>query len=201
MSIVIEDKFSLLLGKQVYNKNLDKYGYISEITIRNLLTGNSIGLNVFYDAFDSSTLTFFDDFKDGKVQFVIISDIPYPHDYVAKMTSDIMETMGKDFTNNMLIYMTSEDWSTNLKEQESRNFQQLHTDLVNLDALNVETIANDFYARELYLKYKDGVLTETQMLYAMANRLAQKLKRVNDKNLDYFVKYEFGKSLESKCEI
>lgn len=61
----IEDKYIFLLGKSIYNKTLNKFGYISSLEIMDYIKGYGINLIVYYDTFHNHDIAFIDDFKKG----------------------------------------------------------------------------------------------------------------------------------------
>lgn len=196
----IEDKYIKLLGKYIYNKELDKFGRISSLELVYVF-GLWIQFNVFYDTFDSKGILFLQDFLDGKSKFVIIND-ESNHEYkqfFEKQLDDIKSAFENKFLTDMLIYMSNDEWKEKLIEQNKRNVQKLHTDLVFLTDIAEEVLSNDFYSRELYLKFNNGILSETQLLYALVNHIAQEYKRIDNRNNQYFFKYEFIKEIKNTC--
>lgn len=185
----IQEKYTKLLGKRVYNKRLDKYGYISCIRVVSAI-GVSLGLFAFYDSFDSSSMLVIEDFKRGNAQFVFLTDEICNGVYSVEKIPDIKDALGDKFREDMIIYMSDDEWKEHIREQDKRNTQMLHNDLVSLTDISAEVFSENFYCRELYLKFKRDVITETEMLYAIVNYLSLQYKRVNDSNRDYFFKYE-----------
>lgn len=193
----IEDKYLKMLGKCIYNKQLDKFGYINSLEI---MASLSLGLNLkaFYDYFDSDCTVFFEDFTKGKIQFTIIQGYSIlkseqVNEINKEQIKDIKTVFGDDFTDDMLMFIDDNERQIKIQEQEQRETQRLHTDIVSLTNVTVKVLAKDFYSRELYLKWKNKVLSETQFLYALVNHLAQEMQRIDKRNLDYFVKYELEK--------
>lgn len=193
------DKELLLVGKTVYNKRLDKFGYISSLELQYGFGGCYIQYKVFYDTFNDNLSLFVEDFKKNKVQFVII-DFPElgeaGDEYNERQIEDIKEFFEDDFSEDMIIYVTEDEKKANDDKNKKRNTLMLHTDLVDLTDVSNEVFADDFYSRELYKSYKDGVLTKEEMMFAIINHLSQELKRVSDSNFDYFIKYELTTSME-----
>ncbi len=197
--MTIDDKYVKLLGKYVYNKDLDKFGHISAVEIMQTIEGNLIGFNVFYDTFDSNVLTFFEDFEKGKLQFAVIEDYT---GWSRTATEEIKEALGDSFSTDKIKYVTEAEKYEKDRKNDQRNVQMLHTDMVDLTSISADVMAEDFYSREIYLKYRKGVLTKGQALYALVNHLAQELKRVQDRNTEYFLKYEFLSEMEKgECDF
>lgn len=191
--MTIDDKYFLLLGKYIYNKTLDKFGYISSIEIMSCIGGWGINLITYYDTFHSRDIALFEDFEKGTLQFTIITDYePMMEHYL----EDIKTVFGDKFSEDMILYISEEERTEKNREKDERNIQMLSNDLISLTKISAHVIANDFGARELYLKYKDGALTREKMLYAMINHLAYELKRVEDSNTKYFFKHEFLPEIE-----
>lgn len=190
----IEDKDIGLLGKQVYNKTKDKFGYISSIDISYGIGGYYMSFNVYYDTFEDRNLTSFEDFEKGDIQFVILKD-PIFEEYSEHIVNDIKQALEEKFYDTMILYVTEDEKKAKDYKNDTRNTQMLHTDLVSLTDISAEVMSDDFYSRELYLKYKRGVISETELLYALVNHLSQELDRIQARNRDYFFKYEFLKEI------
>lgn len=190
----IEEKYIKLLDKLVYNKRLNKYGRISSLELSHSF-GSYWCFNVFYDKFNSHEMLLYEDITKGEVQFVLLLD-SHMEEYASQEDDDIKSAIGDKFSYDMIIRMKDDDWKEHLRQSEKRNTQMLHTDLVPLTEISAEVMSDDFYSRELYLKYKDGILNERQMMYALVNHLCQEYKRLWDQNGRYFFKYEFEKTLE-----
>lgn len=186
----IEEKYIKLLGKLVYNKQLDKYGRISSLELMNSIR-LYLHFNVFYDTFHDNEMLTFDAVECGEVQFVVLGEARATQDI-----EDIKSALGDKFSYDMIIRMTDDEWKECLRQNDKRNTQMLHTDLVPLTEISAEVMSDDFYSRELYLKYKDGVLSKEELLYALVNHLCQEYKRLWDQNGRYFFKYEFPTEIE-----
>lgn len=198
--IQIDDKYSLLLGKTIYNKSLDKYGYISSIEINHLIGGPAIWLSAYYDTFDNSHMTFFEEFIKGEVQFTIIHVDGVPCEIKEKNESEIKEALGSDFRQDMIIYINEQDKKEKDKENENRQTQKLHTDLISLTNISLEIFKDNFYCIKLYQKYKQQILDEKQFLYAVINYLSKELKREKNRTFNYFVKYELDDLFKKECD-
>lgn len=201
--MTIDDKYFLILGKYIYNKRLDKYGHISSIDIMHSIGGYCVSFRVFYDTFDSNSILFLDDFKKKDIQFIIVTGLDCDtEEYNKRQVEDIKTAFGDNFSEDMIIYVEESERVKKNEENNNRNTQMLHTDLVDLSNISVGVMTRDFYSRELYLKYKDGILTKEELLFALINHLCQELKRANDRNSEYFFKYEFLKEIENpSCPI
>lgn len=153
-----------------------------------------MSFNVYYDTFEDRNLTSFEDFEKGDIQFVILKD-PIFEKYSEHIINDIKQALGEKFSDTMILYATEDEKKAKDNENDTRNTQMLHRDLVSLTDFSAEVMSNDFYSRELYLKYKRGVISETELLYALVNHLSQELDRIQARNRDYFFKYEFLKEI------
>ncbi len=193
--MIIEDKYVRLIGKPIYSKRLDKHGHISSMEIMSGFNCVYPIYRAYFDIFDNNSIIALEDFVKGELQFVILSGL---HEY-KKMNTEIIESaksaFGEKYSGDMVMQIDHEKWSKMQKEQDKRNKQSLFTDLVSLDEISVDVFYDDFYTQYLYSKYKNGVLTETQMLYAVVNYLCCEHKRLADKNLEYFAQYD----LKSCC--
>lgn len=187
--MVIEEKYLNLLGKFVYNKNIDKIGRISYIQIAYGVEGYYFNFNVYYDSFNHDSLLFVEDFKKDKIKFVIFTD-ECLKEGTQKTLQEIKEFFGRDFSQDMILTMSTEEKRIKDIENDNKNTQMLNTDLVDLTSISVDVLFKDFYSRELYLKYKNGVLNKEELLYALINYISQEFKKINDSNRNYFVKYE-----------
>lgn len=190
----IEEKYIKLLGKLVYNKRLFKYGRISSLELSHSI-GSYWYFNVFYDKFNSHEMLLYEDITNGEVQFVLLLDA-HMEEYASQEADDIKLAIGDKFSYDMIIRMKDDEWKEHLRKSEKRNTQMLHTDLVSLTEISAEVMSDDFYSRELYLKYKGCVLSKEELLYALVNHLCQEYKRLWDQNGRYFFKYEFEKEID-----
>lgn len=193
----IEEKYEKMLRKNIYNKVLDKFGYIFSLDIAHYIVGYGVLLKAFYDTFDSDHIVTFEDFEKGKIQFAIITGISSEYDEYNKEQIEDIKTIFKDvFFDDMIMYVSEDKRKEKNEEKDRRNVQMLHRDMVSLTDISADILANDFYSRELYLKWKREVLTEKELLYALVNHLSQELKRVKDSNFDYFKKYELPEMIK-----
>lgn len=198
----IEEKYIKILGKYIYNKELDKFGHISSLELTSGF-GMWIQYRVFYDTFDSNHILFFNDFLEGKVKFTIITSVENPDykEFERKELEDIKSAFWDKYSDDMIMYISDDERKRKNQENAERNVQKLHTDLVSLTDISAEVLSKDFYSRELYLKWKDGALSEKKLLYALVNHISQEYRRIDDRNLEYFFKYDFPKSIENlNCE-
>lgn len=198
----IEEKYIKVLGKYVYNKELDKFGHIASLELTSGF-GMWIQYRVFYDTFDSNHLLFFNDFLEGKVKFTIITNVENPDykEFECKELEDIKSAFGDKYSDDMIMYISDNERKEKNQGNDKRNVQRLYADLISLTDISAEVLSKDFYSRELYLKWKDGVLNEKELLYALVNHISQEYRRIDDRNLEYFFKYEFPRSIKnSNCE-
>ena len=193
--MVIEDKYVRLIGKPIYNKELDKYGLISSLEIRNGFGCTYPIYRAYFDRFDNNRIITLDDFVKSELQFIALIGLHECKKINTEITESAKSAFGEKYSDDMIIQIDHEKWSEMQKEQDKRNKQSLFTDLVSLDEISVNVFYDDFYTQGLYSKYKNGVLTETQMLYAVVNYLCCEHKQLADKNLEYFAKYD----LKSCC--
>lgn len=194
----IEEKYEKLLGKLIYNKSLNKHGRISSFEYVSSF-GDYCCLSVHYDSFDDRSILFLDDFEKGNIQFVMIES--WPEKLISTYIEDIKFVLEDKFREDMIIYMTADEWNEHLSDQEKRNIQTLNNSLVSLTEISAKVMAHDFHCRELYMKYKNDVLTERELLFALVNHLSQEYQKLWDMNGKYFFKYEFPKQLEEmECD-
>ncbi len=199
----IDEKYVRLLGKYVYYQRLDKFGYINAIEIINSVGGYFVSLKAYFGSFDSDINLFFEDFEKGNVKFTIISCDGVPQEINDKEIEDIKFVFGDKYREDMLMYISDDERRERIREDERRTVQMICNDLTPLDRISAEVMFKDFYSRELYLKWKKGVIDEKELLYGLVNHLCEEYKRLDERNLKYFMKYEFPKELEDepKCEL
>lgn len=113
---------------------------------------------------------------------------------------DIKAAFANDFFEDMILYISEDDKKAEIQKNNESNIQMLSNNLISLTRISAHVIANDFWTKELYLKYKNKKLTEKEMLYAMVNYLAHKTKRLEDSNTKYFFKYELFPEIEEKIK-
>lgn len=196
----IQQKYLNLLRKYIYHKRLDKFGMITEICITCGHFGYGIALKVFCDEFDSDVIVYFEDFEKNNIVFTIITGYGELDKQNEDTIKEIKEAFGDKYSESMIMYIDKDERSRRIDEEKKRNTQKLHTDLVSLSDISVEVFADDFYSKELYLKYKDNVIGKEQLLYALINHIFQEYKRVKDENLEYFDKYVLSEKIKQMGE-
>lgn len=196
--MVIEDKYFRLIGQTIYDKRLNKHGHISRMEIQNGLNG--IYYIAYFDKFDNNCIVMLEDFIDGKLKFTVpnsglLSDKVYDITIM-----DAKFIFGEKYSDDMILQFDDKKCVETQKQQDIQNKQILLKDLVSLDELSIDVFYNDFYTQKLYQKYKNGVLTKTEMLYAVVNYLCCENKRLSDENFDYFSKYEMRNNINKEIE-
>ena len=184
----LDKKYLNILGKHIYDKEHDKFGRISSIEI---CDGIGIMFKVYYDKFNSDNIVFFNDFKEGKVQFVIIIGLCIGKELEEKSNErtieDIKCSMGEDFREDMLLYIDEEDRKEKNWQNDEREIQSIGTKNINVKRLSAEVFYDDFTCKEAYKKYAEGYISETEMLYIICNHLCEEQKRLKNENLEYFI--------------
>lgn len=203
----IDDKLFKLLGKRIYNTMSDKYGYISEIRIMQGVGGYMVYFNGFYDSFDSESILSINDFKTGALKFVLIDMKPsfifiekQLDDVQSRLYAEIKEIMGEDFSDGMIIHMTDDEHNEYIRKEKEEKIRHIGSDLINLTELSSKVFYDNFIAQRLFTKYKDGVISESEMLYGVCNCLCEELQRVKDRELEHFVKHEMPRLMEETLE-
>ena len=183
----LDKKYLNILGKHIYNKERDKFGLISSIEITNA----GIMFRAYYDKFNDNDIVFFNDFKEGKVQFVIISGLCIGKKLEEKSNretvDDIKCSMGEDFREDMLLYIDDGERKKRMRENDEREIQSIGIKNLNIKKLSAEIFYDDFTCKEAYKRYADGHISETEMLYIICNYLCEEQKRLKEENLEYFV--------------
>lgn len=186
--LTLDKKYLNLLGKYIYNKDHDKFGLISSIEICDRI---GIMFRAFYDKFNDNDIVFFNDFKEGTVQFVIISGLCIGKELEEKSKRETIEdikcAMGEDFREDMLLYIDEEDRKEKNWQNDEREIQNIGIKNLNVKRLSAEVFYDDFTCKEAYKKYADGSISETEMLYIICNYLCEEQKRLKDENLEYFI--------------
>lgn len=191
----IEDKYIRMMGKKIYSKELDKHGNICSIEILFGLNGITPIMRAYFDSFDPNAIICLEDFINGKVKFEIPTGLPIFDEMYEKSVKDAKFIFGEKYSDDMIIRYERTNWDEMREQQKTRNKQLLSTDLVSLTDISVDVFYKDFYIQDLYLKYKNGALTEIEMLYAIVNYLCCENKQLADKNLEYFSKYDLIKTI------
>lgn len=203
----IDDKLFKLIGKRIYNTASNKYGYISEIHIMSGVGGYMVYFNGYYDSFDSESILSINDFKTGALKFVLIDMKPsfifseeQLDDVQSRLYAEIKEIMGEDFSDNMIIHMTDDEHDEYIHNEKEGKIRRIGSDLVNLTELSAKVFYDNFSTQRLFTKFKDGVISETEMLYGVCNCLSEELQCVKDRELELFTKHEMPRLMEETLE-
>lgn len=198
----IEKKYLNLMNKYIYDTKLDKFGMINSIELSSGIGGVMIMLKAYFDRIHSSRMVFFEDFKNGTMKFTIIGGetiLTKEQDekYNQSVIDDIKNAFGKDFHEDMIMYIDDEGWKERNRENDEREVQKISGRLINLKKFSAEIFYDDFTSCEAYQKYSKGDISETEMLYIICNYLCEELKRLKDDNLNYFI----AKHTKEKTEL
>lgn len=193
----IEEKYIKMIGKDIYHKALNRFGQIASIEIM-FMSGYKVAFNAYCGEFNSRVILFLQDFIDGTVAFNIVND-NFTEESAKKEIEEIKTIFGDKFREDMLCYTSVMERAARLQKEKEDCLHCVAGQLVKLDAPTVEMFSDDYYLREFYVLYKDGKLTENEMLYAMVNYLAKEYKKVNESNLGYFGKYILKDMMKDCC--
>lgn len=188
-NLTLDKKYLNILGKHIYDKNRDKFGRISSIEI---CDGIGIMYKAYYDKFNYNDIVFFNDFKEGKVQFVIITgglclSKEIEEKFLKETLEDIKCSMGKDFREGMLLYIDDDERKERMRENDENEIQSIGNKNLNIKRLSSEIFYDDYTCMEIYKKYVKGKISETEMLYIICNHLCEEQKRLKEENLEYFI--------------
>lgn len=204
----IDDRAFKMLGKRVYNTQTKKEGYISEIKILSGVGGYILYYNAYYDKFDNEAILSVSDFKAGVLKFVLFKSEPsilfseeQLDSFNSMMLSEIKEIIGEEFTDDMIVYMTDDEHDEHIRDEKENKIRWIGNDLVRLTELSASVFYDNYQAQALYTKYKEGVISETEMLYGVCNFLCEELKRTKDRELELFVKHEIPGLMKDALEL
>lgn len=186
--LTIEKKYLNLLDKYIYNTETDKFGMITGISISRM----GISLRAYYDSLDDDSLVFFDDFKKGILKFTLIDGgVTFGKElhekYTEQVIDEIKSAFGDEFSEDMIIHVEDDERTRKNRENEEKEKQNISNKLLNISKVTAEIFYDDYTAREIYMKYADDKISETEMLYLICNHLCEEVKRLKDENLEYFV--------------
>lgn len=186
--MIIEDKFAQLVGNHIYNTTLDKFGIISSMKVASYVGGYAIEYEAFYDDFNKNMILSIDDFKNGIVKLCIITGLASVEvQYNNALLENFKSVMGKDYTGDMVLVIEEAERQKRNRDNEEKNVLKMYGVLVPVDRVSVEAIAKDFYSRELYVKYMEGVIGHEELIYALINYLAQELEREKERHANSFL--------------
>lgn len=184
---VLEKKYLNLIGKTIYNKVDDKNGTITGIEI----SEHGYYLKAYYDAIYSDAIVFFEDFKKGNVQFLLIKGMELPKElrekYEEETVEDIKAAFEDDFTDEMIKVCTKEEYNAELEKKKQAGINAISGRFGNLEKLSSEIFYDNYTTVELYKRYASGAITEPEMLFGICNFLCGEVKRLKDDNLNYFI--------------
>lgn len=203
----IDNKLFKLLGKRIYNTVSCKYGYISEIRIMQGVGGYMVYFNGFYDSYDSESILSINDFKTGALKFILIDMKPsfifseeQLDDMQSRLYTEIKEIMGEEFSDDMIIHMTDDEHDEYIRKSKEERIRRIGSDLISLTELSSKVFYDNFSTQRLFTKYKDGVISETEMLYGICNCLCEELQRVKGRELELFTKHEMPRLMKETLE-
>lgn len=188
----IEDKYTLLLGKLIYNQELNKFGTIFSIEIGKW-SWLYLYLRAYYDKIDNDCIVFLEDFEKQKIKFAIIE---YSYckkefeEYNKKELEQIKLAFGEKFSEDMIFYIEDSKRKEQIMEREERQKKDIKKDFINLSNTSIEILNDDFKSMELYSKYKKGYIEKEEMLYLIINHLGEECKHLKELCLNYFIEYE-----------
>lgn len=184
---ILDKKYLNLIHKSVYSVELDMFGMITEIAV----THNGMYLKAYFDKVNDDRMIFFEDFKNGKAKFVVITDMDLPkkmeYEYKRETLENIKDFLGDDFSEDKVIYQTNDEHNEEIKRKDKLEVLQIGNTLLNLTKLSADIFYDNYIALELYKKYAEGVITEEELLYGVCNHLCEETKRLKDDNLNYFI--------------
>lgn len=184
---VLEKKYLNLIGKSIYNKADNKNGMITGIEI----SDHGYYLKAYYDVIDSDSVVFFEDFKKGNIQFLLINGMELPKElrekYEEETVEDIKAAFEDDFTDDMIKVYTKEEYNAELEKKKQAGINAISGRFGNLEKLSAEIFYDNYTTVELYKRYVSGAITESQMLFGICNFLCEEVKRLKDDNLNYFI--------------
>lgn len=185
---VLEKKYLNLIEKHIYNTKTDKFGMITGIEI----TSFGIQLKAYYDNIDSDSIVFFEDFEKNVLKFVIVTETGFSksitENYKKEIIEDVKSFFENKFTEDMIMYVKEEKRDEKNRENKQKEIKNISGKLMNLSKLSAEIFHDNYAALKLYKKYTEGVLTETELLYAVCNYLCEEVKKLKDWNLDLSMK-------------
>lgn len=174
--LIIEKKYLNLVNMFIYNVGKDMHGMITGIDLLFLINGASIEFTAQYDNINTDHHVFLNDFISGKMKFVFLKGSELESGLIKELQDEqfanIKDIFGKEFTNDMVMWIDEQDRKTALSKQEHRQKKYIGTQLVNLDGFAKEVIYDSYSMFHAFCLYAKGIIDEKQMLYAMVNILA-----------------------------
>lgn len=184
---VLEKKYLNLIGKSIYNKTDGKNGMVTGIEV----SEHGCYLKVYYDVIDSDSIVFFEDFKKGNLQFLLIKGMELPKElrekYEVETVEYIKAAFEDDFTDDMIKICIKEEYNAELEKKKQAGINAISGRFGNLEKLSVEIFYDNYTTVELYKRYVLGAITESEMLFGICNFLCGEVKRLKDDNLNYFI--------------
>lgn len=184
---VIDKKYLNLIHKCIYSAELDMFGMITEIAV----TNSGMYFKAYFDKIHDDRMILFEDFKNGKMKFVIITDMDFPkkfnEEYINETFRHIKEFLGEDFSEDKIIYQTNDEHKQEIREKDELEICRISNDLLNLKRFSAEIFYDNYSTIELYKKYASGAITETELIYGACNYLCEEIKRLKEDNLNYFI--------------
>lgn len=184
---VLEKKYLNLLQKRIYSSELNLFGMITKIEI----TDHGIYLKAYFSKLHNSEMIFFEDFKNGKIKFVIITDVGISNKFEKQLNDEnlqsIKDFLEEEFSQDKIVYQTNDEHQKENEREKDMEVCKIGNTFPDLKKLSAEIFYDNYTTLELYKKYSLGAITETELLYGVCNYLCEEIKRLKDDNLNYFI--------------
>lgn len=184
---LLDKKYLNLIQKRVYSTELDMFGMITEIAI----TDHGMYLKAYFDKIHDDRMIFFEDFKNGKAKFSIVTGLELSNKLEKQLNDEdlrnIKEFLGDDFSEDKIIYHTNDEHKKEIERKDKLEVCHIGNTLPNLRKLSAEIFYDNYITLGFYKKYAAGAMTETELLYGVCNHLCEETKRLKDDNLNYFI--------------
>lgn len=177
-----------LIGKIVYNTKVDKRGIITGVCLENHLNKIGYSFRVYYDRIEKDATIFAQDFYNGDLKFLIITEYEYKIPELDKVKEkeieEIKKFMGNKFSSNTIMYITEKEYKKKGVEQEYRGIVEITGKFKELDSLAADVVQENYSMLKYFCLFGDGIITENQMLYGFVNVLSSELRVQRDRNLE-----------------
>lgn len=186
-SLEIDKKYLNVLGIPIYNTGIKQHGILSDLSIKNVIGGYILKYTAFFSVMYPDMTVFKEDFANGDVKFVLIDSDHGDDWYKNHCIESIKAFMDDEFSEDVVMRISEDERSAQIRDQETNEIFSVNKCLNKFDFMDSQVIHGNYYLLRLYRWYKDGIISENQMLYGFVNAMFSE-------NMLYKTHYEPKKS-------
>ncbi len=198
-NMAIDKKYLNILNIPIYDTVRELHGILNEINLFCMASGLYIQYYSFYDSVNKKDKVWVDEFKNGRIKFVLLSDKEWK---VGKLKEAqeiqieaIKEFLGENYSEDSIIWISEQERKDQMEEQEYREKKKIGDFTKWAESATHDLIFESYSAMKLFFLYTDRIITKEQFLIELVNILAEEKRVQRDMQLNEGVK-NFRKDIE-----